>query len=1341
MRHFKWPYPVSLLFVLLVCGLGAGDLFSMGIASRTTDETLMEKALPVWAQGRKQEMNLTLGFRGVFSGSETRDYRLKITASTLYRLFLNGEFLGYGPARAAHGWFRVDEYDLGPKVRNGENVVAIEVAGYNVNTYYTIDVSSFLQAEVTADERVVLATGPEAGFEAFEVKSRLQKTERYSFQRPFTEYYRLTEDYDKWRTSTAIPVEPVRLALVASGKLLKRNLAMPEYEVVRPVKLHASGEVEFRKPEKYYRDRSLTRISPKFKGYRQSELEVVPSQMIQEIVNRNLKELSEPYAKKPLPLKTNEFVILDLGTNLTGFMGATLTCREPSTLCFHFDEVLTNGDVNSKKRMADVNNQVIWELAPGTYTLESFEAYTMKYLKVILLKGSCELKEVYLREYAYPLSPDATFASSNDTLDAIYAAARQTYRQNSVDIFMDCPSRERAGWLCDSYFSAIMERDFTGDAAVARNFYENYALLDHFDHLPEGMIPMCYPADHPDSVFITNWSMWFILQIDDFARRGGDPLLVARLKPRITNLLGYFEKYENRDGLLENLGSWIFVEWSKANEFVRDVNYPSNMLYSAALASAARLYGNDSWLNKSEKIRNTILKQAYDGTFFVDNAVRDPKGKLKVTRNTTEVCQYYAFFFGIATPETHPALWHKLIHEFGPLRDERVTYPAVFRANAFVGNYMRLDVLSRYGLQKQLLGEVKDYFYYMAARTGTLWENTSAHASCNHGFASYIGHLLYRDVLGIREIDREKREVTIRFSALELERCRGSVPVEDGVVELVWEREGKKLCYTLKVPENYRVKIENPGSLELVSHSDTPIRHRLIYNCDGTDLLGNFMHNRRPLSMADLHAYVDTVASTPVTTFMICSGSDFVYYRSKYGRVFGDDRNGTLGCGSDTAALRNYRSYYLNHLNLENEGSDLIETSLRRASEKGMEAFITYRMNDLHFADTALQCPVIYPDFWIAHPEYWLNEDIGWHSAGAPDFAIKEVRNHKLAIITEQLEKYGHLIDGYDLDFMRFMVFFRSTEGEKNAPLMTDLVREVRARVDETSARTGKKILLSVRVPPDVDFCLQKGLDVREWVRQGLVDFVSIGIHWIGNPSLPVATFRSQLGYPEIPLYASIDDGGYKPREFYSHGMYRGMASRIYGQGGDGIYLFNYFFGEHMARLSGQTTFPAGQLYDQVRTPRLLHEIGSPEGLHRKNKIYCLDDGGSVAYGYKPATPLPLNVTPGKSVCAEIFVGDDVQKDKPEEQILFVRCDRQTVLKVSVNGTQTNNLLPGKVEMYGRNHNLRGEEVVYAFLLPASTLQKGDNHICLQSSGAGSITVMRLEVALKYGDPKLFGYF
>ena len=34
------------------------------------------------------------------------------------------------------------------------------------------------------------------------------------------------------------------------------------------------------------------------------------------------------------------------------------------------------------------------------------------------------------------------------------------------------------------------------------------------------------------------------------------------------------------------------------------------------------------------------------------------------------------------------------------------------------------------------------YFHYMARKTGTLWENVTDHASCNHGFASYAAVLI-----------------------------------------------------------------------------------------------------------------------------------------------------------------------------------------------------------------------------------------------------------------------------------------------------------------------------------------------------------------------------------------------------------------------------------------------------------------------------------------------------------------------------------------------------------------------------------------------------------------------
>ena len=42
----------------------------------------------------------------------------------------------------------------------------------------------------------------------------------------------------------------------------------------------------------------------------------------------------------------------------------------------------------------------------------------------------------------------------------------------------------------------------------------------------------------------------------------------------------------------------------------------------------------------------------------------------------------------------------------------------------------------------------------------------------------------------------------------------------------------------------------------------TPPQGRLIFNCDGTDLLGNFPFGGRLLSVADIRAYVDAYAGT-----------------------------------------------------------------------------------------------------------------------------------------------------------------------------------------------------------------------------------------------------------------------------------------------------------------------------------------------------------------------------------------------------------------------------------------------------------------------------------------------
>ena len=539
------------------------------------------------------------------------------------------------------------------------------------------------------------------------------------------------------------------------------------------------------------------------------------------------------------------------------------------------------------------------------------------------------------------------------------------------------------------------------------------------------------------------------------------------------------------------------------------------------------------------------------------------------------------------------------------------------------------------------------------------------------------------------------------------------------------------------------------GAIALSFHSctsspQTPKRpFRLIHNNDGSDALYNRWFHFRPLCKADIEAYVDMVANSQVTTYMMCSGSDFVYYRSQYGRPFGDDLNGTLDCGNDTATLRAWKTFYQNFKNLEAEGTDVIEASLLRAQEKGMEAFITYRMNDLHFADTSYHCPIHYSDFWLAHPEYWLGDSTqGWHSAGALNFAIEAVRQRKLDIITEQLQKY-EMIDGFDMDFMRFPVYFKSGEGPQNAHLITDLVRKVRAKVDSVSQVRGKKILLSVRVPFTVEGCLMKGLDVQTWVNEGLVEFISIGAHWKGETAMPVAKFRHDLGNDQIPIYATIDDGGYTPREFFSAGMYRGMASHILAQGGDGIQLFNYYFGQYNSELNGKIKLEEGGQVCRVIEPSLLQEIGKMETLKGRNKIFCESDGVTDTYGILQVGSLPLAISNSRRSSAHLYIGDDVQETVPEETILFIRTDRPARFQLEVNGITIpeQDQRPDYPKLYDRCRGMLDDDQVYAFVLPNGALRQGDNTISFVSQQPLIFVVRRLEAALKYGDVTTHGYF
>lgn len=673
----------------------------------------------IWGKGSSEEMNVTLGFT-LDLGAKKKGV-LKIAGASCYKLFGDGRLLAFGPQRAAHGYARVAEVPFSCRV------LAVEAESCFVKSFCWVKQPPFFACEVACEDGSAYTA---EDFSCCRLTDRVQKVQRYSFQRGFAEVYRMGEDRSsfyrgKSRFETAECVEAPLPKLLASrvdnARLVRHS----------PVGTVEKGRVDIDETAAVWRDRAHTLVGSLLDGYKTEEWEESATDEASRFVR--------------LPGETAKsgglaYAVYDFGRAITGFTELEVKTEKAGAVYVLFDELLWEEAGKGKNYVGFERNTCSgvhkWTFERGgAYRIATFEPYTVRYACVVFTEGM-DVK-IFQRDYENPHADRFRFSSPDGGVNAIMEAARATLAQNSVDILTDCPSRERAGWLSDSWFSSVAERLFTGDDAAERSFLENYIFADK-SGLPEGMIPMCYPADNYDGCFIPNWAMWYILEVAKYAKVHGRDELTERSRENIEGIFSYFKGKENELGLLENLESWVFVEWSAANEpsHIAGVNVPSNICYAACLEEAGRLYGDGERLRRAAEIRAKIKELAFDGKFFVDNLVRDESERLVRSGLITEVCQYYAFWFDCITREEYPALFEELTERLGTNRAEGYL-PEVEKPNVMYGIYMRIDLLMRVGERKRVLDECIRVFGKMAERTGTLWEHNDILASCDHGFASY----------------------------------------------------------------------------------------------------------------------------------------------------------------------------------------------------------------------------------------------------------------------------------------------------------------------------------------------------------------------------------------------------------------------------------------------------------------------------------------------------------------------------------------------------------------------------------------------------------------------------
>ena len=394
---------------------------------------------------------------------------------------------------------------------------------------------------------------------------------------------------------------------------------------------------------------------------------------------------------------------------------------------------------------------------------------------------------------------------------------------------------------------------------------------------------------------------------------------------------------------------------------------------------------------------------------------------------------------------------------------------------------------------------------------------------------------------------------------------------------------------------------------------DVRLQHpRIILNDDGS----NFLYTWDDLGADDLRRYLSRLGGTHVdmVAYCVAFGGYVCYYESEVAEPLGTG----FGFSDRVKQLR----WVHNRARLRREVGDYIGFVFSTLREMGLPALASFRMNDAHMGSDPTG-PVA-GRFWMNHPEWRLDESYGYYRS-CMDYAAPAVRGYLRRLVQEVVAKFPD-IAGVELDGMRSPFFFKQGNGREQAPLMTELIRQVRRDLDQAAQVAGReRYLLRVNVPRSPELALDVGLDVAAWDAEGLVDGISPGCY--STDFQPVPEEWKQVLSDRVLVHPYMNCGP-ATSQYHSLEQFRAAADNAYGAGGDGIYLFNFPCLDELSSLLlrplNQPPIPCPDFTaqcwhpDLTRSRQAVRELGDPDCLACRDRHYVFYTADAPYHHHSP---------------------------------------------------------------------------------------------------------------------------
>ncbi len=491
---------------------------------------------------------LTLHFRRSFTVAPgTHRFVIHVSADNRFVLYLNGNRIGDGPARGDLEHWRYESFDLGPRLKDGENILSATVWNFGIYapTAQITDRLAFLVQGDTADEAVVNTD-----------QKWMVETEPGQIAYPrqpngFWQYMAVgpgealhASDFD-WNWQTEPTAGPQ-----SNGRWVPAASAIRE-SIYPAASIAGSRGTSTDNPWRLVPD-----LLP-------------PMSYVAEAAGKTVRtdlpgSIDFPDHQATVPPHQHVHVLLDRSTMTTAYPVLTFSGGKGSRIDITYAEALYDaqqkkGDRNAVgTRMAFGMRDLVLPDGGEHRRFETLWWRAWRFMDLEITTGDSPLRLDGLSAYytAYPFKQKAHFTSNDAELNQIWNIGWHTLELDAHETYMDTPYYEQLQYVGDSRIEAMITYAVTGDDRLPRE------AIRAFDdsRRADGLTASRWPSSLQQ--FIPPFSLLWIGMLNDFATYRDDRAFVREALPGVRGVLHWFAAQQEANGLLHELPDWSFVDWT-----------------------------------------------------------------------------------------------------------------------------------------------------------------------------------------------------------------------------------------------------------------------------------------------------------------------------------------------------------------------------------------------------------------------------------------------------------------------------------------------------------------------------------------------------------------------------------------------------------------------------------------------------------------------------------------------------------------------------------------------------------------------------------------------------------